>query len=434
MSTNTHPAANAPIIMEGWLRKRSSRVSGSKFWSDRYFVLRETSLCYYLRKSDVEVKGQMQLVRGCTVSPIVTDERKSRSKKQAQQQAQQQDGINYNSGLDEGYRSDFNNATPTRSTSTNSNNNTPHNNNSSSSRREKMYLIKITWPTNNSNSNSNDTTSNNNTNTNTNTSNSTATADANSSSTCNNSIGMDNEHDSGSNSDVCSSNNNNPNNPNAINTASESLVVPNGLEMALQPNPEARVITLADPPYSIVSVNEGFVRLAKYTQLDAEGKTIDDLLSTSSKVEVNVNVNSNNKNNMPPPDSNCNTSPSSSLNVSSKQALTLSSALLSRGDSTHPCTTTLLHTDKKGKSFANFISSYPLTNAANQVTHLLHVCRELRGMHMDSHNAYSSNTLGLHAALPTLPHAHAHGNHNQHDNALAGENGSVSVYSGSGGS
>eukprot|EP00814_Leptocylindrus_danicus_P018772 CAMPEP_0116031236 /NCGR_PEP_ID=MMETSP0321-20121206/17383_1 /TAXON_ID=163516 /ORGANISM="Leptocylindrus danicus var. danicus, Strain B650" /LENGTH=1121 /DNA_ID=CAMNT_0003506301 /DNA_START=101 /DNA_END=3466 /DNA_ORIENTATION=- len=169
MSTNTHPAANAPIIMEGWLRKRSSRVSGSKFWSDRYFVLRETSLCYYLRKSDVEVKGQMQLVRGCTVSPIVTDERKSRSKKQAQQQAQQQDGINYNSGLDEGYRSDFNNATPTRSTSTNSNNNTPHNNNSSSSRREKMYLIKITWPTNNSNSNSNDTTSNNNTNTNTNT-------------------------------------------------------------------------------------------------------------------------------------------------------------------------------------------------------------------------------------------------------------------------
>jgi len=273
-----------------------------------------------------------------------------------------------------------------------------------------------------------------NTNTNTNTSNSTATADANSSSTCNNSIGMDNEHDSGSNSDVCSSNNNNPNNPNAINTASESLVVPNGLEMALQPNPEARVITLADPPYSIVSVNEGFVRLAKYTQLDAEGKTIDDLLSTSSKVEVNVNVNSNNKNNMPPPDSNCNTSPSSSLNVSSKQALTLSSALLSRGDSTHPCTTTLLHTDKKGKSFANFISSYPLTNAANQVTHLLHVCRELRGMHMDSHNAYSSNTLGLHAALPTLPHAHAHGNHNQHDNALAGENGSVSVYSGSGGS
>jgi len=118
----------------------------------------------------------MQLVRGCTVSPIVTDERsnnKSRSKKHAQQQQQaqqqqaqhqQQDSTNYNSGLDEGYRSDFNsnNATPTRSTSTNT-----HTHTSSSSRREKMYLIKITWPTNNNNnSNTNDISSNNNNNNN----------------------------------------------------------------------------------------------------------------------------------------------------------------------------------------------------------------------------------------------------------------------------
>lgn len=202
---------------------------------------------------------------------------------------------------------------------------------------------------------------------------------------------------------------------------SESLVVPNGLEMALQPNPEARVITLADPPYSIVSVNEGFVRLAKYTQLDAEGKTVDDLLrsvtvsrstgaahsnynSAAQTVINNGNV-TNNCTIMPPPESTSISTPTNTCNNTAaakhdanaqQQTHTLSSALLSRGDSTHPCSTTLLHTDKKGKSFANFISSYPLTNAANQVTHLLHVCRELRGMHsiMDSHNvvnAYSSH-------------------------------------------
>ena len=44
---------------------------------------------------------------------------------------------------------------------------------------------------------------------------------------------------------------------------------------ALTPNSdELRVITLAKPPYLIVSVNEAWTRLTGYTQLDAEGKDL----------------------------------------------------------------------------------------------------------------------------------------------------------------
>ena len=33
--------------------------------------------------------------------------------------------------------------------------------------------------------------------------------------------------------------------------------------------------------------------------------------------------------------------------------------------------------DKEGRDFIEFVCSYPLTNAANEVTHLLHVSKEL---------------------------------------------------------
>ena len=52
-------------------------------------------------------------------------------------------------------------------------------------------------------------------------------------------------------------------------------IVPNSLEMALSPNTnEARVITLAKPPFLIVSVNEPWTRTTKYTQMEVEGKEL----------------------------------------------------------------------------------------------------------------------------------------------------------------
>ncbi len=41
------------IIISGQLRKKGSRVST---WTDRYFVLKDHTIYYYLKSSDVEVK------------------------------------------------------------------------------------------------------------------------------------------------------------------------------------------------------------------------------------------------------------------------------------------------------------------------------------------------------------------------------------------
>lgn len=56
-------------------------------------------------------------------------------------------------------------------------------------------------------------------------------------------------------------------------------IIPNSLEMALAPNSEeGRVITLAEPPFLIVSVNEVWTSITGYTQVDAEGKDLSTLL------------------------------------------------------------------------------------------------------------------------------------------------------------
>ena len=52
-------------------------------------------------------------------------------------------------------------------------------------------------------------------------------------------------------------------------------IIPNSLDMALVPTAEeARVITLAKPPFLIVAVNEAWTKMTKYTQTDAEGKEL----------------------------------------------------------------------------------------------------------------------------------------------------------------
>jgi len=39
----------SPVIKDGWMRKKSSRVN---VWGDRYFVLRGSTLFYYLKSTD----------------------------------------------------------------------------------------------------------------------------------------------------------------------------------------------------------------------------------------------------------------------------------------------------------------------------------------------------------------------------------------------
>ncbi len=52
-------------------------------------------------------------------------------------------------------------------------------------------------------------------------------------------------------------------------------IIPNSLDTSLLPNAEeARVITTAKPPYPIVSVNELWTRITKYTQMEAEKKEL----------------------------------------------------------------------------------------------------------------------------------------------------------------
>lgn len=60
--------SNAALI-EGWLKKRKSPMKGNKHWTTRYFVLDRTGmLSYYTRRSDVDYRGRMRLVAGCTVT------------------------------------------------------------------------------------------------------------------------------------------------------------------------------------------------------------------------------------------------------------------------------------------------------------------------------------------------------------------------------
>jgi PAS domain S-box-containing protein len=124
-------------------------------------------------------------------------------------------------------------------------------------------------------------------------------------------------------------------------------IIPNSLEMALAPNSEeGRVITLAEAPFNIVSVNEVWTSITGYTQVDAEGKDLISLLMHGSSGNNN--------------------------NDSSRQQQDFEN--VTRGIC---CASTNIHTDKSGRQFLNFMCSYPLSNLSNEVTHILHVCKEL---------------------------------------------------------
>jgi hypothetical protein len=109
-------------------------------------------------------------------------------------------------------------------------------------------------------------------------------------------------------------------------------IIPGSLETALVPCPhEARVITEAIPPYSIVYVNESWTRLTKYSQLDVEGQDLMSLLegeNTDSEAGVRPG----------------------------KPVHSLDEVATGR-----PACSTNLHYNKDGQPFLDFMSSYPLT-------------------------------------------------------------------------
>jgi hypothetical protein len=42
-----------------------------------------------------------------------------------------------------------------------------------------------------------------------------------------------------------------------------------------------------------------------------------------------------------------------------------------------PACSTNIYYDAKGRDFVQFVCSYPLTNSSDEITHILHICKEL---------------------------------------------------------
>jgi hypothetical protein len=108
-------------------------------------------------------------------------------------------------------------------------------------------------------------------------------------------------------------------------------IIPNSLEMSLQPSTdEARVITEAKAPYSIVSVNSLWTKLTKYTQLDVEKKDISILEGKNTNYDA--------------------------IKRQGKPSHTPTDVAQGRA----ACSTNEFY-DKFGNSFVAFVASYPLT-------------------------------------------------------------------------
>jgi PAS domain-containing protein len=125
-------------------------------------------------------------------------------------------------------------------------------------------------------------------------------------------------------------------------------IIPGSLEMVLSPNTtDALIITLAEPPFLIVNVNELWTRMTGYTQMEVEGREYLSLIEGDGTVPEAADRLGRPKHRFDE---------------------------VANGRSA--CSTNI-HYDKEGKDFIEFVCSYPLTNASNEVTHLLHVCKEL---------------------------------------------------------
>ena len=131
--------------------------------------------------------------------------------------------------------------------------------------------------------------------------------------------------------------------------------------MALTPSAtDALVITLAKPPYLIVNVNDVWTRTTGYTQMEVEGREYLGLLEGDGTVAV-------------------------AAERAGKPQHTLEEVAQGRC----ACSTNI-HYDREGRDFIGFFCSYPLTNAGDEVTHLLHVSKELPSPQEASTNMYVS--------------------------------------------
>jgi hypothetical protein len=111
----------------------------------------------------------------------------------------------------------------------------------------------------------------------------------------------------------------------------DAQIVPGSLEMALSPNTtEARVITMASAPYLIVSVNEAWTLMTKYTQMEVEGRDLSILHGTKTDPEA--------------------------VTRPGKPPHRLADVAQGRC----ACSTNI-HYDKDGKEFVDYVCSYPLT-------------------------------------------------------------------------
>jgi PAS domain-containing protein len=134
---------------------------------------------------------------------------------------------------------------------------------------------------------------------------------------------------------------------------STAQIVPSSVEMALIPNAtEARVITLAKPPYRVMNVNEQWTRLTGYTQMDAEGKEYLSLIEGEHTLAKSRNG--------------------------------ISRHILEDVAKGRPACSTNIHHGKDGTDFLEFVCSFPLTNDSEDVTHILHISKELPTMIRES--------------------------------------------------
>lgn len=125
-------------------------------------------------------------------------------------------------------------------------------------------------------------------------------------------------------------------------------IVPGSVEMALTPTTtEARVITMAQPPYLVMNVNEVWSRITGYTQMDVEGKAYFSLLEGEGTIAA-------------------------AKERPCKPPHNLESVAKGR-----PACSTNIHYGKDGSDFIEFVCSYPLTNESDEITHILHVSKEL---------------------------------------------------------
>jgi hypothetical protein len=109
-------------------------------------------------------------------------------------------------------------------------------------------------------------------------------------------------------------------------------IIPGNLEMALSPsNTEAHVITLAEPPFLIVNVNDVWTRTTGYTQMEVEGQDYLCLLEGEGSV-------------------------SEACRQPGKPRHELEEVAKGRC----ACSANV-HYDKDGRDFVEFVCSYPLT-------------------------------------------------------------------------